>query len=405
MLFLVLAALLCAGALGTGTEPPLDCSCQMSGQMKFSAAHSKDKDGKWNTQIAVTRGGCNSTEGHTDVLTVPFPEVDKTNRIQALSLVELGYQNNSGIGQYKLYTYGETWDGARRRCAADGAHLAIPNSAAEAAILKQLIQRHSTLPHTKSNDLAWLGLHDMFNEGIFMSIYGEPMTAVGWDEWDPLPDNAGWSGSNPGEDCVAFHKTKGKMTDFRCDSVLAFFCESEAGEYPPPGSPDYSAGAYIGIEQERKPLTGKVFRRRPSPGYELFAGVGYYKFHSKSATWDEARKVCRDEGGHLAIINSPQEEQVLIELFKRHKRLFRHVTNVNFIFIGFHDQISEANYMTLYGEPLTSAGFYTWYANEPNDDGIQIPGEDCGVLGFTGGLGDAPCLWMLAYVCEQELYL
>jgi len=32
--------------------------------------------------------------------------------------------------------------------------------------------------------------------------------------------------------------------------------------------------------------------------------------HTRAAMWNDARKICNEEGGHLAIINSIAEEHV-----------------------------------------------------------------------------------------------
>jgi len=44
--------------------------------------------------------------------------------------------------------------------------------------------------------------------------------------------------------------------------------------------------------------------------YHYAIGIGAHKLHTRTATWNEARKACNDEGGHLAIINSIAEENV-----------------------------------------------------------------------------------------------
>jgi len=84
------------------------------------------------------------------------------------------------------------------------------------------------------------------------------------------------------------------------------------------------------------------------PGYELFPGVGYYKFHSKSATWNDAWNICTQEGAHLAIVNSEAESKVLKEIFSRFPKL-QDVTYNDFAFIGFHDLYNEGLYLTIYG--------------------------------------------------------
>lgn len=44
--------------------------------------------------------------------------------------------------------------------------------------------------------------------------------------------------------------------------------------------------------------------------YVYTPGIGSHKLHTNAKTWNEARKVCNEEGGHLAIINSHAEESV-----------------------------------------------------------------------------------------------
>jgi len=44
--------------------------------------------------------------------------------------------------------------------------------------------------------------------------------------------------------------------------------------------------------------------------YRYTAGIGAHKLHTRAATWNDARKICNEEGGHLAIINSIAEEHV-----------------------------------------------------------------------------------------------
>lgn len=44
--------------------------------------------------------------------------------------------------------------------------------------------------------------------------------------------------------------------------------------------------------------------------YRYAVGIGAHKLHTRAATWNDARKVCNEEGGYLAIINSIAEEHV-----------------------------------------------------------------------------------------------
>jgi len=100
------------------------------------------------------------------------------------------------------------------------------------------------------------------------------------------------------------------------------------------------------------PQKGFLFTAPPlrAQGYELHRGVGYYKIHSELKTWHEARQICAQEGGHLAIINSEEESKVLQSLFAAVAAKL----NVKWVFIGFHDLYNEGQYLTVFGKELLS---------------------------------------------------
>ncbi|KAG8236598.1 hypothetical protein J437_LFUL016950, partial [Ladona fulva] len=79
-------------------------------------------------------------------------------------------------------------------------------------------------------------------------------------------------------------------------------------------------------------------------GYEYFPGVGYYKFHSEGthSFWD-AKSICENEGGYLAIPNSQKEMNVYNQIYRR----FSHV--YNYAYLGFHDVHEEGRFVTIFG--------------------------------------------------------
>ena len=89
---------------------------------------------------------------------------------------------------------------------------------------------------------------------------------------------------------------------------------------------------------------------RAGPGYELHRGVGYYKIHSELKNWQEAREICEQEGGHLAIINSEEESKVLQEIFAPVAANLKEV----YVFIGFHDLYKEGQFLTIFGKESLS---------------------------------------------------
>lgn len=52
------------------------------------------------------------------------------------------------------------------------------------------------------------------------------------------------------------------------------------------------------------------FRRPIRDDYKYTPGIGSHKFHTRALPWNEARKICNEEGGYLAVINSVAEAQV-----------------------------------------------------------------------------------------------
>jgi hypothetical protein len=74
--------------------------------------------------------------------------------------------------------------------------------------------------------------------------------------------------------------------------------------------------------------------------------VGDYKIHSELKTWHEAHRICAQEGGHLAIINSEEESEVLQSIFAPVAAKMK----VIWVLIGFHDLYNEGQYLTVFGK-------------------------------------------------------
>ncbi|KAG8235612.1 hypothetical protein J437_LFUL014657 [Ladona fulva] len=123
------------------------------------------------------------------------------------------------------------------------------------------------------------------------------------------------------------------------------------------------------------------------PSYELFPGVGYYKFYPEGAmTYYQASSTCKNDGGHLAILNSEAEMVVLRNLYGRNKDA------KSFAWLGFNDIAVEGKYETIFGQPLGATGYAIWEKSQPNR---VEKGEDCGAMDRNGKLHDL--------YCEQEL--
>ena len=88
-------------------------------------------------------------------------------------------------------------------------------SAKEAEILQAMRTHHKL-------DSAWLGLHDQFKEGDWVSVLDEPIGKNGYIGWTPkianLPDNYGGN-----QHCARL--MDGGMDDIECSATFAFICE------------------------------------------------------------------------------------------------------------------------------------------------------------------------------------
>ncbi|XP_046411996.1 macrophage mannose receptor 1-like [Neodiprion fabricii] len=119
------------------------------------------------------------------------------------------------------------------------------------------------------------------------------------------------------------------------------------------------------------------------------SGIGAHKLHIETASWNSARHNCQDEGGHLAIINSVEEAQVISKLVD--------TANIETIWIGAHDLFNEDEFVTIENESIYKAGYSMWERGEPNNVGNK---EHCLAIRKNGKLDDRNCKQAFSYVCE-----
>lgn len=123
--------------------------------------------------------------------------------------------------------------------------------------------------------------------------------------------------------------------------------------------------------------------------YLITPGMGAHKLHIRKLSWTKARRICIQEGGHLAIINSNSEEKILLGLLDENK--------VTHAWFGIHDLYEEGDWNTIMDEPLETAGYSNWRPNQPdNYNGKQ----HCGVFLKDGGIDDVECSATYSFFCE-----
>lgn len=127
--------------------------------------------------------------------------------------------------------------------------------------------------------------------------------------------------------------------------------------------------------------------------------VGLHLIHTHAKTWHQARNICREEGGDLAVINSPAESQALAELMAKSLSHYGSEDS-NYVLIGFNDIDQEGEYVTIDGRSLNEAGFAEWATNEPGNPGT---GENCGSIYKDGRLNDISCEVAYGFACELPM--
>ncbi|XP_056401157.1 brevican core protein isoform X2 [Hyla sarda] len=121
--------------------------------------------------------------------------------------------------------------------------------------------------------------------------------------------------------------------------------------------------------------------------WDTFQGFCYKHFFDRKS-WEEAETQCREYGGHLVSIVTPEEQDFVNNQYKDYQ------------WTGLNDRTIEGDFQWSDGNPLL---FEKWKQGQP--DSYFLSGEDCVVMGFhDGGLwSDVPCNYHLPYTCKMGL--
>ncbi|KAI5632835.1 macrophage mannose receptor 1-like [Phthorimaea operculella] len=155
-----------------------------------------------------------------------------------------------------------------------------------------------------------------------------------------------------------------------------------------------------------------------------------YKFHRNRKTFYDAAETCVAEGGHLAIINSQTEADVIREIFDNNPAETipgNHWSDT--AYLGYYASVvvlqprqrnsdNRANrvvrrlgaqrgrrtrvvstWVTVEEQPLSEVGYSAWSEDEPNNSSGD---EFCITVGRNGRLFDDPCTRHLPFICEKR---
>lgn len=95
--------------------------------------------------------------------------------------------------------------------------------------LMKIFNRSGPVMGASYSDVAYLGIHDLYQEGEWVTIFGDSLYKTGYarwsDKWGGQPDNG--SGK---QNCGTLMRD-GDLDDVACDVPFAFFCEIPAVQH------------------------------------------------------------------------------------------------------------------------------------------------------------------------------
>ncbi|KAJ9586511.1 hypothetical protein L9F63_019837, partial [Diploptera punctata] len=172
----------------------------------------------WDVFVTHTTMIHNGTKSIAIVATIIPPMINDT---AALNPPPAGYEKISDFGYYKIYKNRRNWLDAMKTCVNDGANLLILNSKQEALEMKTLMKEVGTekLWH-------WVGIHDHYKEGEYITIFSEPLSSTGYSDWyQGQPD-----GRNL-QNCIYFSFSRSSaeygLGDVDCNSKGPFICKKQ----------------------------------------------------------------------------------------------------------------------------------------------------------------------------------
>ena len=164
----------------------------------------------------------------------------------------------------------------------------------------------------------------------------------------------------------------------------------------------HCAIGYYGETCETKWLTYSFFTGISDMLGKLFdlqkkraTGEVSYKFYPEAKNWYQAKDICRQNGGELAMIRSADEQARVLRVRGAEKR---------FIWVGATDEGHEGQWLYVNEDGVSYAD---WPPGEPNNNAGN---ENCLSLWanrghFIGGKwNDHNCNTRLPFVCELNLY-
>ncbi|KAJ8730415.1 hypothetical protein PYW07_017453 [Mythimna separata] len=262
-------------------------------------------------------------------------------------------------GWLKLHKTPQPWEEAFVQCHDEGALLASPLNKGLANAI------HSQLAQSSVNGQVFLGIHDYYSKGDYVSVEGVPLTDMDI-KW-AAPGNGPDAG-----DCLTM-TVDGSARYASCKDPLPFVC-------------------YRKLDNQTLNECGTFDNE-----YRLNQKTGScYKVHREKVSWTRAYKSCSSEGGHLVILNDAEEARIITAMFP--PRTDKSDPWERF-YIGLVTWGKDRVWTTIHGEKIENV-FNKWSSGQPdNYEGIQ----NRGALIWNGELDDVSAAGVkLTFVCEKS---
>ncbi|KAJ0176904.1 hypothetical protein K1T71_006913 [Dendrolimus kikuchii] len=150
--------------------------------------------------------------------------------VSACGIVDTSYLYETRTGScYKFHNHVQTWNQAYMTCDAEGAYLAIMNTALETQVLREIFSKYPTSKiygRSEYKDDARVGIHDWGEAGLWTTIHGQSVDHLmdtGVISWaNGQPNNATLNGL--GQSCGGISRD-GRFNDVWCHIPSSFICE------------------------------------------------------------------------------------------------------------------------------------------------------------------------------------
>ncbi|GLG98243.1 Hemolymph lipopolysaccharide-binding protein [Gryllus bimaculatus] len=139
--------------------------------------------------------------------------------------------------------------------------------------------------------------------------------------------------------------------------------------------------------------------RASTAEYLLLPGHGRYKINANYKTWEAAKRTCEAEDAHLAVLDSEEEMDAVINMLVRCGIEY---TRFDF-WTGYYRQDETGQWTTVIGWPVggTGTGYTGWMSGYPNG----VRDAACSRLLLTinaRGLINGDCTNVGPFICEKH---